>query len=369
MPGIVAQANAPSYQIAAFEGDRIVWSRAFGADTSTDHLYMNGSVTKVVDAIAVLLLVEQRTITLDTDAGDHLPFPLRHPDFPEQPITVGMLLAHRSGLGNQDCQFGWDTGNAYAPRYAVEIPQELAEMSPCEYLQATLTPGHPHYLPELWASEPGARFRYSNTGYKILKVLVEQVTGERYPDYVKRRVFDRAGMVNSGYSAAAFSGRIALPHTRIDGTNIELPLSRGNSYFMYTTAEDQARLMMMMFAQGTPGRRLLQPESMQLMQELTTRFRSRAPQTGRDVPATGYGMGLYSYQGGWCGFGGSMAGYLCLLRYHPVRRVGYAIMVNVNRILRQDDESRSIMTGLYSVQDALISLMGEPGTMPLSSRK
>ena len=136
---------------------------------------------------------------------------------------------------------------------------------------------------------------------------------------------------------------------------------------MYTTAEDQARLMVAMINGGVPGRRVLQPGSINLMQEATSRFRSRS-RTGGDVPATSHGLGLYSYQGGWFGNGGSAAGYLCLFRYHPARRIGYVIMVNVNRILSRDDESRSIMTGLYSVQDSLITLLEETSRIPLSNR-
>ena len=71
---------------------------------------MNGSVQKVVDAVAVLQLYERELVDLDADISAYLPFEVRHPGYPDRPITVRMLLAHRSGLGDIADQFSWDTG-------------------------------------------------------------------------------------------------------------------------------------------------------------------------------------------------------------------------------------------------------------------
>jgi len=77
---------------------RLVWSKAYGEGTSVDHVYMNGSVQKVFDAAAVLQLVDRGLIDPDGDISTYLPFAVRHPGFPNRPITVRMLLEHRSGL-------------------------------------------------------------------------------------------------------------------------------------------------------------------------------------------------------------------------------------------------------------------------------
>jgi CubicO group peptidase (beta-lactamase class C family) len=66
---------------------------------------MNGSVQKVVDATAVLQLYEKGKINLDADISNYLPFEIKHPEYPDIPITMRMLLAHRSGLDAVRDQF------------------------------------------------------------------------------------------------------------------------------------------------------------------------------------------------------------------------------------------------------------------------
>src|SRR5690606_15275658 len=62
------------------------------------------SISKLVTTIAVMRLVEAGKLDLDADAGDLLGFPLRNPAFPDQPITLRMLLSHRSKIGRASCR-------------------------------------------------------------------------------------------------------------------------------------------------------------------------------------------------------------------------------------------------------------------------
>jgi CubicO group peptidase (beta-lactamase class C family) len=123
IPAVIAAGNAPSTQVAVVHDGRIVWSRAFGENTSVDHVYMNASVQKTFTAAAVLQLVEAGLVDLDADVGEYLPFPVRHPEFPGTPITTRMLLAHRSGLDAFPHQFAWDTESAFAPDYRPACPE------------------------------------------------------------------------------------------------------------------------------------------------------------------------------------------------------------------------------------------------------
>ena len=122
VPMVVASGNLPSIQVAVVHQDQVVWSRAFGENTSVDHLYMNASVQKMYTATAVLQLAERGLLDLDADVSEYVPFTVRHPGYPDTPVTARMLLAHRSGLDAFPYQFGWDTESAFSPKYRRRAP-------------------------------------------------------------------------------------------------------------------------------------------------------------------------------------------------------------------------------------------------------
>jgi CubicO group peptidase (beta-lactamase class C family) len=133
LPRVIGRGRSPSIQVAVVKGQDI-WSRAYGANTSTAHGYMSASVQKVFTAAAVLQLVERGLIDLDADVGDYVPFAVRHPGYPEAPITVRTLLAHRAGLDAFPYQFEWDTESVFAPEYRPTAPAHVQGLSDEEYL-------------------------------------------------------------------------------------------------------------------------------------------------------------------------------------------------------------------------------------------
>jgi hypothetical protein len=168
-------------------------------------------------------------------------------------------------------------------------------------------------------------------------------------------ILDPLGMTGSGFSADEFAALHAIPYTRIDGQNIELPIWNGQGSMMHTTAEDMAKFVLALMNDGQYGDfQLLQPEMIELMQERTSRFKV-VFESSDDLPCKGYGLGLFIFRGGWLGFGGSAPGYQCLLRFHPSRQAGYVILSNVNGILGNNYESAR--SDIYGVQNALLSIL------------
>lgn len=355
LPIAFASGNSPSIQLSVVRGDQTVWSQAFGQHTSVNHVYMNASVQKMFTAVAALQLVEEGLIDLDADVQEYVPFTVRHPGFPETPITVRMLLAHRSGLVEFPHQFEWDTGCTFSPQYRPLCPSNLLAMSHEEFLHASLVPGGSNYDRKAWVSEPGQEYHYSVSAYPLLRYLVGQVAGQSYAEYMHENIFDPLGMTSSGFSADEFAGRHAIPYTRIDSANIELPIWNGQGSMMHTTAEDMSRFVRALLNDGQyDGFQLLQPQTIELMKQRTSRFNVFF-KSSDDLPGKGYGLGLFIFRGGWIGFGGSAPGYQSLLRFHPSRQVGYAIMSNVNGILGNNYES--VRRDIYEVQDALVSIL------------
>ncbi len=357
LPALIARGNAPSVQVAVVAGRRVVWSGAFGENAGADRVYMNASVQKTFTATAVLQLVERGDIDLDADVSGYLPFPVRHPNFPETPVTVRMLLAHRSGLDALPHQFALDTGCAFSPEYRPPCPDRITSMSHEEFLVASLTPGGPNYDPESWTFEPGEGDRYSVSAYPLLRYLIGRVAGVSYQAYMRENVFAPLEMTSSGFSADAFAGRHAIPYTRADGENVEIPIWNGQGSMMHTTAADMAKFMLALMDDGRSGDdQLLRPETVDLMRRTTTSFKTLF-RGGEDLPRKGHGLGIFLFRGGWVGNGGSAPGFQSLLRYDPSRQVGFVIMANVNAVLTGGANYASARSDIYAVQDALVSIL------------
>jgi CubicO group peptidase (beta-lactamase class C family) len=179
LPEVIARGNSPSIQVAVIQGQD-VWSQAFGENTSVEHVYMNASVQKVFTATGVMQLVERGLVDLDADVSEYVPFVVRQPNFPETPITVRMLLAHRSGLDAFPHQFGWDTESTFSPQYRPATPANVQAMSLDEFLTASLTPGGANYYPQAWIHAPDQEYHYSVSAYPLLRCLIGQVSGQGY---------------------------------------------------------------------------------------------------------------------------------------------------------------------------------------------
>ena len=120
------------------------------------------SISKLVVGIAVLRLVEQGTLDLDADVSKRLGWRLRNPAFPDVPITLRLLLSHRSSLT--------DTVDYVLPLDA-EMAAVLAD-------------------PKAWDAEhaPGAFFRYTNFNFPVIAAVMERATGERFDRLIDRLV-------------------------------------------------------------------------------------------------------------------------------------------------------------------------------------
>lgn len=357
---LVKNGNLPSLQVAVVSKDQIIWSKAFGEGTAIDFLYLNGSVQKVFDATAILQLYESGLIELNKDVNNYLPFSLRHPQYPNIPITTEMLLSHRSGLDCPTNQFEWDTENVFSPEYRRACAKEIEEMSLEEYLIASLTTDGLNYHSNLWKYKPGSEFYYSLIAYPLLRYIIERVSGQTYPEYMKEHIFEPLGMSNSGFNSSDFEGRHAVPFTRIDNKSIELPIWNGKGYMMRTNAEDMAKFMIAHINEGNyQNFQLLKPETIALMQEKHSH--------GKDLfhirskcPNSGYGLGIFHYKNDVLGHGGSTPGFQSLWSFQPSSQTGYIILTNTNGILGGKKNFNSVWATVSSIENVLRSELGFP---------
>ena len=171
---LMAEGDIPSMAAAIVVDAETLWLQGYGEDNALDNLYDIGSITKPIIATAVFQLYERGQIDLDDDINKYLPFSIRHPDYPNVPITIRMLLANRSCLAH-------NTSMYYAFAMGQELHQWGIENRDWEYLEGVeslsypnfiteyLNPGGSNYQPENWAScQPGTKYVYSTPGFDLL---------------------------------------------------------------------------------------------------------------------------------------------------------------------------------------------------------
>jgi CubicO group peptidase (beta-lactamase class C family) len=359
---IIVSGELPSVQIAVIDQNQLVWSKTLGQNSETHYVYMNGSVQKVVDATAILQLYEKGKIDLDADINDYIPFEVKHPEYPDIPITIRMLLSHRSGLDAVSDQFSWDTECLFT-QYRPDCNSATQLMSLEEYLSASFTPNGSNFNPTMWMNKPGEQYHYSVSAYPLLRYLIEQVSGKPYPAYMDENIFGPLGMLNSGFIHKDFVDQHAIPHTRIDRENIELPLWNGNGYMMRTTAEDMAKFMLAHINYGFYNQfLLLQPETIELMQTKASKGKSILNKN-TELTDAGYGLGLIHYKNGWLGHGGSTVGYQSLWQFNSKKQCGFVIFTNINGILGGRDDFLSVWENVAEIRDILLKQLDPLATI------
>ncbi len=173
----IKQQNIPGMIMAVRMADGTVVSKTAGsADPSgkvpwtLDTVSAIGSITKTFTAVVVMQLVEEKKLSLD-DTVDNW--------FPEQPngdrITIRMLLSHTSGVANYSAALGDDVEKWTRDWTPEELIAEANRFGP--------------------VSEPGSKeAHYSNTGYYILGLVVEKITGKTWEQEVESRIIRPLGL-------------------------------------------------------------------------------------------------------------------------------------------------------------------------------
>jgi CubicO group peptidase (beta-lactamase class C family) len=135
---------------------------AAGRRITADDPVRVASISKLVVAIGVMRLIEQGVLSLDADVSEVLGWRLRHPSFPDRPVTLRLLLSHRTGLTD-------------ATSYVLPLDASL---------QAALAD------PAAWDAQhgPGDHFAYANFNFPVIAAVMEAATRERFDRLMHRLV-------------------------------------------------------------------------------------------------------------------------------------------------------------------------------------
>ncbi len=191
-------AHKPSLAACIIHEDEVVWSNAYGyydrenkKKATTETLYLQASVSKTITATALMQLYDQGLFDLDDDVNDYLPFSLRNPNHPDIPITIKMILSHRSSLADDNLYW-------IALSYIPGDPD--VEGFPYPWLEEYLTPGGSAYSATTWSmAKPGETYYYANIGFSIVAYLVELLSHQDFTQYCQQHIFQPLQMNSTGF--------------------------------------------------------------------------------------------------------------------------------------------------------------------------
>lgn len=174
--------TSPGCAVAVRENGTPLLVRAYGmADLEHDApnlpetVFEAGSVSKQFTAAAVVLLAQQGKLSLDDDVRKHVP---ELPDY-GTPITLRHLVNHTSGLrdwGTVMSIAGWPrTSRVYTHAHVLDVASRQKALN----------------------FAPGSQYLYSNTGYNLLAIIVERVSGESFAAFTRRMIFEPLGMTRT----------------------------------------------------------------------------------------------------------------------------------------------------------------------------
>ncbi len=245
-------------QVASIGQGELVWRGSYGvkkykaSDAVNDStLFMMASCSKPVTSLGIMKLYDQGKLDLDDDINDHLSFKISNPNYPKEKITIRMLLAHTSSLRDN-----WDVLN---PLYTLpeggDSPLELQD-----FVKDYFTEGGEYYswTDNFSKDNPGKSYAYCNMGYSLLGVLLEEVSGISFSEYIQKEIFRPLKMNNSYWFLKEIPHEnIAHPHEILPEKEARVLNHYGYPSFpdgqLRTTATDYAQILKLMINRGKVG--------------------------------------------------------------------------------------------------------------------
>jgi CubicO group peptidase (beta-lactamase class C family) len=301
----MASVGAPGAAVAVVVGDKVVWSKGFGlanaetgAPVTADTLFQIGSVTKTFTAAALLSASTQGVVALDRPVSTYVSGLVPCVGAP----TLLQLLSQTGGIIDEPAEFG---------------PQGEDGLGAYQ---------------RTWTSEycmlpPGRAFSYSNSGYALAGLALQEAEKKPFADVMRARVLDPLGMTRTTFRPTeAMTWPLAVGHRRDKEGKFTVvrPLANDARLWpagtLYSSANEMARLLVALVGDGRVDGQQALPAG--VVAQMTRRV--------AEIPTTGqhYGQGLFLQPRN--GHGGTMTGYVAQLDFSTANgeRTGVVVLTN-----------------------------------------
>ncbi len=306
----VEDKKLPSLSIALIDDQKVVWAAGFGVQdvakqisATPQTVYRVGSVSKLFTDVAVMQLVEEGKLDLDAPVAKYIPEFKPVYKEGEKPITLRMLMSHRSGLIREP-----PVGNYFDPTEP-SLEKTVASLNGIELIYP-----------------PGERTKYSNAGVGLVGYVIQKVQKEKFESYLQRRVLDLLDMDSSSFepTAAVKKNLADAVMWTYHGREFPAPkfeLGMAPAGCMYSTVLDLAKFQSCLFAGGKVGKlRVLKPETIEEM------FR---PQFVKPDETRGFGLGFLvgEFEGmRRISHGGAIYGFATSFAMLPEAKLGVVVV-------------------------------------------
>jgi len=268
------------------QNNKVIHQRAYGyasieyeVENTINTKFNIASITKLFTAVAALQLFEQSKIELNKPIGEYLP------DYPNQivrkQVTTHQLLTHTSGLNNF-------------------YVNDLDKMNNMEY--ENISDFIPLFSTDTLLSSPGDKYNYSGTGFVVLGLIIEEVSGENYYDYIRNHILYPSGMTKtSAIQVDSIVKNKASGYTSQFG---QTTILKKNDYYLtkaspagfyYSTINDLFK-----FSKALRNHQLLNEETTNLMLEPKVKGYNTHLGYGIDIDNR-YSQTIIGHSGGWYG--------------------------------------------------------------------
>ena len=298
--------TTPGCAVGASRHGRTVLAKAYGLSNleydvplTPESIIEAGSVAKQFTAAAVLLLAQQGKLSLDDQVRKHIP---ELPDYGAS-LTIRHMINHTSGLrdwGTVAAVEGWPRGSrAHTHDHVLDIVARQRALN----------------------FPPGSEYLYSNTGYNLLAIIVQRVSGRSFADFTRTEIFEPLGMTRTSWRddyTRVVKGRATAYSPTRNGFRLNMPFENvhGNGGLL-TTVEDLLRWSAN-FDRGQVGGPALLRE--QLRQGRLT--------NGREIEYAA-GLSVSRYRGvAEVSHSGATAGYRAFLTRYPEHGLAIAVLCN-----------------------------------------
>jgi CubicO group peptidase (beta-lactamase class C family) len=333
VPKILEKHNAPGVALAVVNGNEIVAFRSYGfanieskAAITETTMFNVGSISKLVTAWGVMQLVDQGKVDLDSPINEYLKrWKIPESEFDVNKVTLRNVLSHTSGL-SLGTYVGWDTREKLSS-IVDSLNGNNNGAGSIELIHVSDT-----------------KWSYSGGGYSVVQLLIEDVSGMTFEDYIQKKVFEPLGMKSSTFNVTdKVMTRSATPYDEAGKVTTMVYFDEKAAAGLQTSAIDLARFNMAILRNKNGeynGSTLLSEKFVDLM------IKPALNTSGR------WSMSyIVDAENNSLGFAGFNRGWIALTRSVTDQNIGYVILTNSSIGPVSNEIDSLILSTVNSIRD------------------